>query len=84
VTERTESKESAQARGPEHVVVVNDEDQFSVWPAALPVPPGWRQVGSAGSEDECLDWIGAHWTDLRPASVRSFIEDCVHAGTRSW
>jgi MbtH protein len=61
---------------------VNEEHQFSVWPAVLPIPPGWRQVGSADSEDECLAWIDTHWTDLRPESVRSFIADSVQTGTR--
>jgi MbtH protein len=53
-----------------HLVVVNDEEQYSVWVEARPVPAGWRAVGSAGSKARCLDDIAAVWTDMRPASLR--------------
>ena len=55
----------------EHVVVVNDEEQFSVWPAARELPPGWRAVGFSASREECLEEIARRWSDLRPASVRA-------------
>lgn len=51
-------------------VVVNDEDQFSIWPAERERPAGWRAVGTTGSRSECLDWIERNWTDMRPLSVR--------------
>jgi MbtH protein len=54
----------------EHRVVVNDEEQYSIWPADRALPPGWRAVGPSGGADECLAWIGEHWTDMRPRSVR--------------
>jgi MbtH protein len=53
-----------------HAVVVNAEEQYSVWPCDHPVPQGWRAVGEAGTRDACLDWIERHWTDLRPRSAR--------------
>jgi MbtH protein len=51
-------------------VVVNDEEQYSIWPADSPLPDGWEAVGKRGSKDECLDHIEEVWTDLRPRSLR--------------
>jgi len=51
-------------------VVVNDEEQYSIWPADGDLPRGWKAVGRAGSKRECLDHIESVWTDLRPRSVR--------------
>ena len=51
-------------------VVVNDEDQYSLWPAGERLPSGWRAEGFTGSKQECLDHIDEVWTDMRPRSVR--------------
>jgi MbtH protein len=51
-------------------VLVNDEEQHSLWPAHREVPAGWRRVGPIGAKQTCLDHIEANWTDLRPASLR--------------
>lgn len=51
-------------------VVVNDEEQFSIWPADREVPPGWREAGKQGSKAECLAYIEEVWTDMRPLSLR--------------
>jgi MbtH protein len=51
-------------------VVINDEDQYSIWRAGREVPDGWHAVGAEGSKDECLSYISEHWTDMRPRSVR--------------
>jgi MbtH protein len=51
-------------------VVVNDEDQYSIWSADRPAPAGWRDAGFAGSRQDCLAHIDAVWTDLRPRSLR--------------
>jgi MbtH protein len=51
--------------------LVNDEGQYSLWPAFAPVPAGWTvDLGPAGRQ-ECLDHIAARWTDLRPRSLRA-------------
>lgn len=55
---------------PQQVVVVNDEGQYSVWPAGRPRPAGWHDGGFAGGLDACLDFIERTWTDLRPISAR--------------
>jgi MbtH protein len=55
----------------EYTVVVNDEQQFSIWRSDRELPAGWRAEGVTGSKDECLDHIETVWTDMRPRSVRS-------------
>ncbi|MFI9650650.1 MbtH family protein [Streptomyces sp. NPDC052040] len=52
------------------LVVVNEEEQYSVWSADREVPQGWRAVGVTGSKEECLDHIEQTWTDMRPLSLR--------------
>jgi MbtH protein len=51
-------------------VVVNDEDQYSIWRVDRELPAGWRGIGVSGSSEECLAHIDEVWTDLRPRSVR--------------
>ncbi len=51
-------------------VVVNDEEQYSIWPAGRALPPGWREAGFSGGKQECLDYIDRVWTDMRPRSLR--------------
>jgi MbtH protein len=51
-------------------VVVNDEEQYSVWPVGRAVPAGWTATGPAGTEDECAAYIDRVWTDMRPLSMR--------------
>jgi MbtH protein len=51
-------------------VVVNHEDQYSLWPADRPPPAGWRDEGTTGSRAQCLARIDAVWLDLRPRSIR--------------
>jgi MbtH protein len=54
----------------EYRVVINDEEQYSVWPADLEVPAGWRATGFGGDKDACLAHIEEVWTDMRPLSAR--------------
>lgn len=53
----------------EFLVLVNDEGQYSLWPSFHEIPVGWNQVGPKGKRRECLDWIEANWTDMRPRSL---------------
>ena len=57
------------------VVVRNHEDQYSIWWADREVPEGWQEVGKNGSKEECLDYIGQVWTDMRPASLRKWMDE---------
>ncbi|MGW0118803.1 MbtH family protein [Streptomyces sp. NPDC003327] len=54
-----------------YVVVVNEEEQYSLWRGDRPLPAGWAADGPAGTRDECLDYIEKAWTDMRPRCVRS-------------
>lgn len=51
-------------------VVMNHEEQYSIWPASKAVPEGWRLVGTRGTREECLSHVSAVWTDMRPLSAR--------------
>jgi MbtH protein len=51
-------------------VVVNDEEQYSIWPHHRASAPGWHDAGFDGTRDACLAHIEAVWTDIRPRSVR--------------
>jgi len=51
-------------------VVVNDEEQYSVWPVDRQNPPGWRDEGKQGPKADCLAHVELVWTDMRPLSVR--------------
>ncbi|EED99633.1 MbtH-like protein [Burkholderia multivorans CF2] len=53
-----------------YTVVINDEEQYSIWPTFRPVPAGWREVGVRGAKADCLAHIETVWTDMRPASLR--------------
>jgi MbtH protein len=57
-----------------YTVLVNDEEQYSLWLAELEVPPGWRAAGKTGSKQECLDYVRTVWTDMRPLSLRKAME----------
>ncbi len=53
----------------EYLVLVNHEEQYSLWPSFRPA--GWKAVGpTTGNRQDCLDWIEATWTDMRPRSLR--------------
>lgn len=64
-----------------HAVVVNHEEQYSIWPADRDVPASWTRTGFTGAEDECLAYIDEHWTDMRPLSLRAWIRDHEQPGT---
>ena len=51
-------------------VVVNDEEQYSIWPAGRDNALGWKDAGKSGTREECLAHIKAVWTDMRPLSIR--------------
>lgn len=51
-------------------VVVNQEEQYSIWPVDDDHPSGWTAAGKIGLKQECLDYIAQVWTDMRPLSLR--------------
>ncbi len=56
-------------------VVMNHEEQYSIWPAHRELPLGWNAVGKEGQKQECLDYIKEVWTDMRPLSLRKKMEE---------
>ena len=57
-----------------YFVVINDEEQYSIWRKGKAIPAGWRSVDMEGTKVECLDFIDRVWTDLRPKSLRTRME----------
>ena len=56
-------------------VVVNHEEQYSIWPADRELPLGWSAAGFSGDKDACLAYIEEVWTDMRPLSLRKLMEE---------
>ncbi len=56
-------------------VVVNHEEQYSIWPADRENPLGWDDAGKTGTKDECTEYIREVWTDMRPLSLRRQMEE---------
>jgi MbtH protein len=57
--------------GDEFVVLINGAEQYSIWPSATPVPPGWSRVGPIGPKAECLGFVEKYWTEMRPRPSRT-------------
>lgn len=51
-------------------VVMNHEEQYSIWPEYKEIPGGWHSVGKSGKKEDCLAYIEEVWTDMRPLSLR--------------
>ena len=60
--------------------VVNDEEQYSIWPADRELPLGWRDAGKTGPKADVLAWIEEVWTDMRPTSLRKKMEEMAQDG----
>lgn len=54
----------------QYVVVINEEEQYSIWRLGRTVPAGWSEVGVTGELESCLDYIESVWTDMRPKCLR--------------
>jgi MbtH protein len=61
-------------------VVVNHEEQYSIWPADRELPAGWNDTGKMGPKPECLAYIEEVWTDMRPLSLRRKMEELHGSG----
>ena len=59
----------------EYMVLVNHEEQHSLWPTFKEIPPGWRQVGPVGTKAECLAYVEEAWPDITPLSVRKALAE---------
>lgn len=56
-------------------VVINDEEQYSIWPVDKSIPIGWHAVGPMGVKSDCLKYIDDVWTDMRPLSLRRLMAE---------
>ena len=59
----------------EYKVVINHEEQYSIWPVDRENALGWSDVGKSGDKQKCLDYIEEVWTDMRPLSLRKKMEE---------
>jgi len=57
-----------------YTVVLNHEEQYSIWPKSKSIPAGWRAAGNEGRKAECLQYIDKVWMDMRPLSLRRKME----------
>lgn len=53
-----------------YVVLINAEEQYSIWPSWKEIPSGWQSAGKVGSKMECMEYVEAVWRDMRPLSLR--------------
>ena len=58
-----------------YAVVLNGEEQYSVWDVGRVIPAGWREAGFRGTYDDCIAHIDTVWTDMRPLSLRQAMRD---------
>jgi MbtH protein len=58
-----------------YIVLINHEEQYSLWPQGKKIPDGWRAVGKEGSREECSKYVDEVWTDMRPLSLRKQMEE---------
>jgi MbtH protein len=55
-------------------VLVNDEDQYSLWPEDIDVPEGWKVAHASDTRAACLQYVEENWADMRPRSLRAFMD----------
>lgn len=57
------------------LVLTNEENQHSLWPASIDVPSGWDKVHGPETRDSCLAYVDEHWTDMRPRSLADAMDE---------
>jgi MbtH protein len=67
----------------QYKVVVNHQEQYSIWFAHRSNPRGWRDAGKVGTKPECLEYIQANWSDMRPLSLRLKMDEAFEARSDS-
>jgi MbtH protein len=56
-------------------VIVNQEEQYCLWPKSKDIPDGWRSTGKVGPKPDCLQYVKEVWTDMRPLSLRRAVPE---------
>lgn len=59
----------------EFLVLLNDQEQYSIWPSYRSIPAGWSEAGMKGNKQDCLQYINENWTDMRPKRLREALAD---------
>ncbi len=54
-----------------YIVLINDEEQYAIWPELSDIPEGWTQVGPSGTQEVCEAYVEENWTDMTPKSQRA-------------
>jgi MbtH protein len=67
---------SADDSGDKHVVLINEEEQYSLWPTGRAIPDGWSIVHGPATKQACLTYVEETWTDMRPKSLREALARC--------
>lgn len=67
----------------DYKVLVNGEEQYSLWLAWQEIPKGWRDTGKSGKKADCLAYVKEVWTDMRPLSLRRHMEQHQAAASQS-
>ncbi|MGH6989034.1 MAG: MbtH family protein [Stellaceae bacterium] len=57
-----------------HIVLINHEEQYSLWVAEMDIPDGWHQIWGPDTKEACMAWVDEVWTDMRPLSLRKAME----------
>jgi MbtH protein len=63
----------------EFFVLINDEEQYSLWPVQCDIPAGWSQTIGPSPRAECMEYIEKNWVDMRPKSLREAYENSAAA-----
>ena len=58
-----------------YLVVTDEEERYSIWAEYKEIPYGWKAEGKSGTKSECLAYIKEVWTDMRPLSLRKYMEE---------
>ncbi|BDG45616.1 MULTISPECIES: MbtH family protein [Parageobacillus] len=53
-----------------YLVLINDEGQYSLWPASIAIPSGWNIAFAENTRSACLEYVNSHWTDMKPNSLK--------------
>jgi len=70
-----ESTSGAADAAQDFIVLINEEEQYSLWSASIAIPAGWRTIYGPAAKQACLDYVDEVWKDLTPRSVRLRLQD---------
>ncbi len=75
MTDYEDDDEEAEIDALPHIVLINHEEQYSLWRADMDIPDGWHQCWGPDTKDACMAWVDKVWTEMRPLSLRKAMEE---------